>query len=152
MATAVAQLYMALPNSSNMWSLQHTGVVCFVKDNPQRSYFIRMFDLKVTSQTMVPVYQHLQLQCCIIICRPCVVQSVVLWHLNNLFPQAGRMIWEQELYNQLVYSSPQPYFHTFAADVSKLLFDLFLQLKFNFWIQFLFLKTLWFQIYVLNHH
>lgn len=27
-------------------------------------------------------------------------------------------MWEQELYNQLVYSSPRPYFHTFAADVS----------------------------------
>ncbi|XP_008412543.1 WASP actin nucleation promoting factor b isoform X3 [Poecilia reticulata] len=75
MATAVAQLFMALPNSPSMWSLQHTGVVCFVKDNPLRSYFIRMFDLKV-----------------------------------------GRQIWEQELYNQLVYSTPLPYFHTFAAD------------------------------------
>lgn len=75
MATAVAQLFMALPHSPSNWSLQHTGVVCFVKDNPQRSYFIRMFDLK-----------------------------------------AGRQIWEQELYNQIVYNSPQPYFHTFAAD------------------------------------
>uniref|UniRef100_A0A1A8C6K4 Wiskott-Aldrich syndrome n=4 Tax=Nothobranchius kadleci TaxID=1051664 RepID=A0A1A8C6K4_NOTKA len=45
-ATAVAQLFMALPHSPSTWSLQHTGVVCFVKDNPQRSYFIRMFDLK----------------------------------------------------------------------------------------------------------
>uniref|UniRef100_A0A8D3BV16 WASP actin nucleation promoting factor a n=1 Tax=Scophthalmus maximus TaxID=52904 RepID=A0A8D3BV16_SCOMX len=75
MATAVAQLFMALPHSPSVWSLQHTGVVCFIKDNPQRSYFIRMFDLK-----------------------------------------AGRQVWEQELYNQLVYSSPQSYFHTFAAD------------------------------------
>lgn len=48
MATAVAQLFMALPHSPSTWSLQHTGVVAFVKDNPQRSYFIRMFDLKVT--------------------------------------------------------------------------------------------------------
>uniref|UniRef100_A0A3P8TXU4 WASP actin nucleation promoting factor a n=1 Tax=Amphiprion percula TaxID=161767 RepID=A0A3P8TXU4_AMPPE len=75
MATAVAQLFMALPHSPSMWSLQHTGVVCFVKDNPQRSYFIRMFDLK-----------------------------------------AERLVWEQELYNQIVYSSPQPFFHTFHAD------------------------------------
>ncbi|KAM4562748.1 actin nucleation-promoting factor WAS isoform 2-T2 [Odontesthes bonariensis] len=75
MATAVAQLFMALPHSPTMWSLQHTGVVCFVKDNPQRSYFIRMFDLKT-----------------------------------------GRQIWEQELYNQIVYSSPLPCFHTFASD------------------------------------
>ncbi|XP_026222998.1 wiskott-Aldrich syndrome protein isoform X2 [Anabas testudineus] len=75
MATAVAQLLMALPHSPSVWSVQNTGVVCFVKDNPQRSYFIRMFDLK-----------------------------------------AGRQVWEQELYNQIVYSCPQPYFHTFAAD------------------------------------
>uniref|UniRef100_A0A3Q3F8L9 WASP actin nucleation promoting factor a n=1 Tax=Labrus bergylta TaxID=56723 RepID=A0A3Q3F8L9_9LABR len=75
MATAVVQLFMALPHSPSVWSLQHTGVVCFIKDNPQRSYFIRMFDLKT-----------------------------------------GRQVWEQELYNQIVYSSPQPFFHTFAAD------------------------------------
>uniref|UniRef100_H3CDK4 WASP actin nucleation promoting factor n=1 Tax=Tetraodon nigroviridis TaxID=99883 RepID=H3CDK4_TETNG len=75
MASAVAQLFMALPHSPSSWSLQHTGVVCFVKDNPQRSYFIRMFDLK-----------------------------------------AGRLVWEQELYDQLLYSSPRPYFHTFSAD------------------------------------
>lgn len=59
MATAVAQLFMALPNSSSMWSLQHTGVACFVKDNPQRSYFIRMFDLKVTPYIMGPVLDRL---------------------------------------------------------------------------------------------
>ncbi|XP_041860194.1 WASP actin nucleation promoting factor b isoform X2 [Melanotaenia boesemani] len=75
MATAVAQLFMALPHSPATWSLQHTGVVCFVKDNPQRSYFIRMFDLK-----------------------------------------GGNVVWEQELYNQLVYRSPLQYFHTFTAD------------------------------------
>ncbi|KAK7878458.1 hypothetical protein WMY93_030995 [Mugilogobius chulae] len=75
MATAVAQLFMALPNNPGVWSLQGTGAVCFVKDNPQRSYFIRMFDLKV-----------------------------------------GKLTWEQELYNQFVYSAPQPFFHTFAAD------------------------------------
>ncbi|XP_037127686.1 WASP actin nucleation promoting factor b isoform X1 [Syngnathus acus] len=76
MATAVAQLFMALPHQPSTWSLQHTGVVCLIKDNPQHSYFIRMYDLK-----------------------------------------AGRKLWEQELYNQIVYSaSPQLYFHTFAAD------------------------------------
>ncbi|XP_028307723.1 wiskott-Aldrich syndrome protein-like isoform X2 [Gouania willdenowi] len=74
-ATAVAQLFMALPQTPFTWSFQVTGVVCFVRDNPQRSYFIRMFDLK-----------------------------------------AGRQIWEQELYNQIVYAAPQTFFHTFPAD------------------------------------
>ena len=32
--------------------------------------------------------------------------------------QAGRLLWEQELYSQLVYSTPTPFFHTFAGDVS----------------------------------
>ncbi|KAJ3586124.1 hypothetical protein NHX12_012525 [Muraenolepis orangiensis] len=49
-ATAVVQLFMALPHSPSTWSLQHTGVVSFVKDNPQRSYFIRVFDLKAGCQ------------------------------------------------------------------------------------------------------
>lgn len=37
------------------------------------------------------------------------------WHLP---PQVGRMVWEQELYNQLDYLSTRPFFHTFASDVS----------------------------------
>lgn len=32
--------------------------------------------------------------------------------------QAGRLLWEQELYSQLVYFTPTPFFHTFAGDVS----------------------------------
>lgn len=46
LATSVVQLYLALPHSSNRWSKQQTGVLCFVKDNPKRSYFIRLYDLK----------------------------------------------------------------------------------------------------------
>ncbi|KAB1252437.1 Wiskott-Aldrich syndrome protein-like protein [Camelus dromedarius] len=30
--------------------------------------------------------------------------------------QAGGLLWEQELYSQLVYSTPTPFFHTFAGD------------------------------------
>ncbi|XP_068602624.1 WASP actin nucleation promoting factor b [Brachionichthys hirsutus] len=75
MATAVAQLLVALPRRPSVWSLQHSGVVCFVKDNPRRSYFIRMFDLKM-----------------------------------------GQQVWEQELYDEIIYASPQTYFHTFPAD------------------------------------
>ncbi|CDQ78084.1 unnamed protein product [Oncorhynchus mykiss] len=75
LATAVVQLYMALPHSPTCWSLQHTGVACFTKDNPRRSYFIRLFDVK-----------------------------------------KGQLTWEQELYNQMIYHSPRPFFHAFAAD------------------------------------
>lgn len=37
------------------------------------------------------------------------------------------MVWEQEIYNQMLYSSPQKYFHTFPADVSTASIDLSLQ-------------------------
>nr|XP_014353365.1 PREDICTED: wiskott-Aldrich syndrome protein [Latimeria chalumnae] len=78
LVTTVVQLYLALPHSSNCWSKQFSGVACFVKDNPKRSYFIRIYDLK-----------------------------------------EGKMMWEQELYNQFVYSAPTPYFHTFPSDESQ---------------------------------
>lgn len=43
------------------------------------------------------------------------VLPLAYWHLP---PQVGRLVWEQELYNQLEYLSPRPFFHTFASDVS----------------------------------
>lgn len=122
MATAVAQLFMARPHSPSVWNLQHTGVVCFIKDNPQRSYFIRMFDLKVCRPSLDWLSDH-----CCPLCWKVMTQYyshpvwVILREWNiDISPQAGRLVWEQELYNQIVYSSPQPYFHTFPADVSKL--------------------------------
>ncbi|XP_063101872.1 actin nucleation-promoting factor WAS [Cavia porcellus] len=75
LATAVVQLYLALPPGAQHWTMEHCGAVCFVKDNPQKSYFIRLYGL-----------------------------------------QAGRLLWEQELYSQLVYLAPTSFFHTFAGD------------------------------------
>uniref|UniRef100_A0A452HD79 Uncharacterized protein n=1 Tax=Gopherus agassizii TaxID=38772 RepID=A0A452HD79_9SAUR len=46
LATSVAQLYQALPPNSQVWGKQGCGVLCLVKDNPRRSYFIRLFNLK----------------------------------------------------------------------------------------------------------
>ena len=45
MAVAVCQVYMADPNP-NQWSLSHTGAVVFSKDNPKKSYFLRLVDLE----------------------------------------------------------------------------------------------------------
>ncbi|XP_025785102.1 neural Wiskott-Aldrich syndrome protein [Puma concolor] len=73
MSSAVVQLYAADRNC--MWSKKCSGVACLVKDNPQRSYFLRIFDIK-----------------------------------------DGKLLWEQELYNNFVYNSPRGYFHTFAGD------------------------------------
>lgn len=46
MSSAVVQIYAADRNA--MWSKKCCGVACLVKDNPQRSYFIRIYDIKVS--------------------------------------------------------------------------------------------------------
>ncbi|EMP26954.1 Wiskott-Aldrich syndrome protein [Chelonia mydas] len=46
LVTSVAQLYCALPPNSQVWGKQGCGVLCLVKDNPRRSYFIRLFNIK----------------------------------------------------------------------------------------------------------
>eukprot|EP00731_Ephydatia_muelleri_P016684 Em0009g1108a len=43
-ATTVIQMFHANPNKTQ-WTKFSTGVVCFVKDNIQRSYYIRLLDL-----------------------------------------------------------------------------------------------------------
>ncbi|CAL1568793.1 unnamed protein product [Knipowitschia caucasica] len=44
LSSAVVQLFTADRNST--WSKRCCGVACLIKDNPQRSYFIRVFDLR----------------------------------------------------------------------------------------------------------
>ena len=46
-ATAVVQMFHAHPDRSQ-WTKFKTGVVCFVKDNIKKSYYIRLFDLTVS--------------------------------------------------------------------------------------------------------
>ncbi|XP_047430901.1 WASP like actin nucleation promoting factor b isoform X2 [Mugil cephalus] len=73
LSSAVVQVFTADRNSS--WSKRCCGVACLVKDNPQRSYFIRVFDIR-----------------------------------------DGKMMFEQELYNNFTTYLPKPYFITFAGD------------------------------------
>jgi len=52
LATTVVQVYLSLgPGHSYRWNKRVCGVVCFVKDNLRRSYFIRVYDLD--NNTMV---------------------------------------------------------------------------------------------------
>ncbi|KAK6314934.1 hypothetical protein J4Q44_G00144630 [Coregonus suidteri] len=44
LCSAVVQVYSADRNSA--WTKKCCGVACLVKDNPARSYFIRVFDIK----------------------------------------------------------------------------------------------------------
>ncbi|XP_070559703.1 actin nucleation-promoting factor WASL-like isoform X2 [Ptychodera flava] len=48
LATAIVQVYVARPNPTK-WTKKCCGVACFVKDNPLRSYFIRVFSLEKKS-------------------------------------------------------------------------------------------------------
>ena len=45
LATAVVQIYTSEPPSHHRWNKRSCGVACFVKDNPARSYFVRIYDL-----------------------------------------------------------------------------------------------------------
>uniref|UniRef100_A0A3Q2FQJ7 WH1 domain-containing protein n=1 Tax=Cyprinodon variegatus TaxID=28743 RepID=A0A3Q2FQJ7_CYPVA len=56
LCSAVVQVYRA--ERSGCWMKRCCGVVCLVKDNPQRSYFIRVFDIKV-SRTHRSLHQNL---------------------------------------------------------------------------------------------
>ncbi|KAK5896136.1 hypothetical protein CgunFtcFv8_009769, partial [Champsocephalus gunnari] len=73
LSSAVVQLYTADRNS--IWNKRGCGVACLVKDNPLRSYFIRVWDIK-----------------------------------------EGKMMFEQELYNNFSIYLPKPYFITFIGD------------------------------------
>lgn len=44
LSTAVIQLLLSRPPDHLKWDIKCTGVVCFVRDNPKRSYFIRVYD------------------------------------------------------------------------------------------------------------
>ncbi|MBN3311848.1 WASP protein, partial [Atractosteus spatula] len=49
-ASAVVQLWLALPEDRARWSCVHCGVVCLVKDRGQRSFFLRLYNVKKGKQ------------------------------------------------------------------------------------------------------
>lgn len=57
-ATAVVQLFHANPDRHN-WSKFRTGVVCFVKDNVKKSYYIRLVDIGVSIVSLSLIHAHL---------------------------------------------------------------------------------------------
>ncbi|GLD63072.1 neural Wiskott-Aldrich syndrome protein-like isoform X3, partial [Lates japonicus] len=76
LSSAVVQVFTADRNSS--WNKRCCGVACLVKDNPQRSYFIRVFDIR-----------------------------------------EGKMMFEQELYNNFMMNFPKHYYITFPGDTCQ---------------------------------
>ncbi len=55
-ATAVVQMFHANADNRTDWTKFKTGVVCFIKDNPKKSYYIRMYDLAVSIGCMGWLY------------------------------------------------------------------------------------------------
>ena len=47
LATGVVQLYLADPPDRTRWSKRCCGVACFIKDGNKRSFYIRVYDIKV---------------------------------------------------------------------------------------------------------
>lgn len=52
-----------------------------------------------------------------------VLQTLDLRSVSS--PQAEKLVWEQEIYNQLMYQRAKPFFHTFPGDVSIFVFSLY---------------------------
>ncbi len=50
LASAVVQVFLADPPGCNRWNKRCCGVATFIKDNHKRSYFIRVYNLKVLSK------------------------------------------------------------------------------------------------------
>jgi len=52
LSTTVVQVYISGPNergpNERDWHKKHVGVACFVKDNPKKSYYIRIVDVAVS--------------------------------------------------------------------------------------------------------
>ncbi len=51
LASAVVQVFLADPPSLNRWNKRCCGVATFIKDNQKRSYFIRVYNLRVKQAT-----------------------------------------------------------------------------------------------------
>lgn len=80
------------------WVKRCCGVACLVKDNPQRSYYIRVLDMKVRVKLAPGPGETCE---CSWVCL-----------------QEGRTMFEQELYHSFSISCSRSYFISFAGDVS----------------------------------
>lgn len=52
-----------------------------------------------------------------------------------IYFQEGKMVWEQELYNQMAYCCPMRFFHTFAADVGTAPLKISIQAKIQHYVK-----------------
>lgn len=61
LSTAVVQIFLADQTSGNTrrWNKRCTGVLTFIKDSDKKSYFLRVYDLKVTASHFINVSSFL---------------------------------------------------------------------------------------------
>lgn len=115
----------------NQWVKFKTGVVCFVKDNVKKSYYIRLVDITVSFMQSVNFHTALT------------YATLYVMHAHPHIPphtfhptpppqthkhthtytythtQTKSIAFEQEIYNQFTYKTDRPYFHSFPGDVSS---------------------------------
>ena len=119
LATAVVQLMLAEPGggAGGSWAKRCCGVACLVRDSSRRSYFIRLYGLRVSrgrggTQPLCWVWGWRYLGWGLAPggaeLRPFPPPSP---------PQAGRLLWEQELQAQMGYGAAAPFFHTLSCEV-----------------------------------
>lgn len=72
LASAVVQVFTA--DRSFNWSKRCCGVACLVKDNPMRSYFIRVFDLKVRRERNIRCLISSRI-CTMSVFSPCLTEA-----------------------------------------------------------------------------
>lgn len=104
LASAVVQVYFADPPGRNQWNKRYCGIICFIKDNIKRSYFLRGKHL----------YHSFWFK---------KIPSIKLIFFSVFCMDSQTILWEQELYSTFEYLAPRPYFHTFEGDVTILSFS-----------------------------
>ena len=78
LCTTIAQVFFQDSAVKSRWIKKHSGLLCFVKDNLKRSYYMRMY---------------------------CLMQH--------------KVVWEQEIYNELIIDKLRPFLLEFEGQVCK---------------------------------
>ncbi|XP_075917380.1 uncharacterized protein LOC142915509 [Petromyzon marinus] len=137
-ATTVVQVFFW---ENGVWQKRHCGVTCFVKDQPRRSYFICVYEMRVSTchfggqgvsckldysgllnsvgdmmkLAYIPTFLLSRL------CSTCDIHELSALCKRRVcfvsLQDTGHLCYEQELYKKFEYKQPRPFFHTFLGDV-----------------------------------
>ncbi|XP_058856020.1 actin nucleation-promoting factor WASL-like isoform X2 [Acipenser ruthenus] len=100
LASAVVQVYLALPPDRSSWMKCHCGVVCLIKDYNERSYFLRLYSIKKAKLVwQQELYIHFE-------------YSALKPYFHTFLGDVST----PPITSQFEYSALKPYFHTFLGD------------------------------------